>query len=275
MQAKMLTRRNEYCKTQTRYAFKNVYNQVFFLPKEFEKKKKHFPTKRNAGIATEWRFTRLIRGGARVCRWKLNHTKKDFLSGARVLESTKTYTIVPILSIRNLKNNHSSTSQEQDEGYFNNAEHLKHPESLRVIKQTFQRRILKKTNKWRKGEKRRLGPGRAEHWLTLQGRRSCWRWPWAKIRSPSPSLEFQIGAATEEAGNEGDWVNPEGLGVLEQLNSPLSFFPSSPFRCFWGLEGSENRGGERKCGGEWSGQWTAAGHETTGGRRGGDETGVV
>jgi hypothetical protein len=66
------------------------------------------------------------------------------LSGARVLESTKTYTIVPILSIRNLKNNHSSTSQEQDEGYFNNAEHLKHPESLRVIKQTFQRRILKK-----------------------------------------------------------------------------------------------------------------------------------
>jgi len=36
----------------------------------------------------------------------------------------------------------------------------------------------------------------------------------------------------------------EGLGVLEQLNPAA--FSSSPFRCFWGLEGSENRGGERK-----------------------------
>ena len=56
--------------------------------------------------------------------------------------------------------------------------------------------------------------------------------------------------------------------------NPAAFFLSlvlpafGAFRVSRGAKTGEERG---KCGGEWSGQWSAA-DETTGGRRGGEET---
>jgi len=54
------------------------------------------------------------------------------------------------------------TSQEQHEDYFNNAEHLKHPESLRAIKKTFQRWIIKKKELIDEGRGRKDGWGLGE-----------------------------------------------------------------------------------------------------------------